>query len=178
LTGLYLPEIAEALNGGERGDAHGTRLFEGQAGRLRHQRGLRADRVLGQGAVAGAENLVAGLEPGDGSSYRLDRACHIHPETAGLRSQTHLEPGEVWLASHVVPLVGIDRSSADPDQDPVVPDHRLGNLPQFEDLGWSIPLIDDRLHPVRLIVGGYARTDATPIGSLGFRHSLHLLRTL
>src|SRR5919199_1295809 len=68
----WTPQVAERLKGGEAGDGDDRRLLEGEAGRLRLEMVLTGTGVLGVGAVAPAEHLVARLEPGDVAADCLD----------------------------------------------------------------------------------------------------------
>src|SRR5258708_33482153 len=43
-------------------------------------------------------------------------------------------------------VVGINRRGTDPDEDPVRVDRRLLDLAELEDVGWAVPVVDDRLH--------------------------------
>ena len=61
LPGLDLAVIAQELQGGRGGHPDGGRLLEREVGRLRQRSGPPARRVLGEGAGAPAEHVVAGL---------------------------------------------------------------------------------------------------------------------
>src|SRR5580658_3149211 len=62
LASLDLSFIAEALQGRERCDGARCRILEGDCLWFRRQRGHRRDRVLREGAAAGAEHRVARCE--------------------------------------------------------------------------------------------------------------------
>ena len=62
LPGLDLAVVAKELEGGRRGHADGGRLLEREVGRLLDELVLGRVGVLGEGAGAPAEHLVARLE--------------------------------------------------------------------------------------------------------------------
>lgn len=69
--------IAKCLQGGEPGHRNGCGLLEADGGWLGHQVLLRGDRVLGEGALARAEDLIPGLEPRRVLADRFDDPGHV-----------------------------------------------------------------------------------------------------
>src|SRR6266571_2338505 len=62
---------ANGLEGGVTGDGHGRGLLEAEVRRLGREPVRSGARVLGEGAVAGAEHLVTRVAPGRVGADRL-----------------------------------------------------------------------------------------------------------
>ena len=106
-----------------------------------------ADRKLGEGAFDLAHHLVAGLEARNGRADRLDRPREIPTPDADLGSaQPERETSEVRLPGHDVPHVGTATGRVHPDEDVFLPDHRILDVSQFQHIGRSVPVLNDRLH--------------------------------
>ena len=88
LPRLDLAHVANPLERGEPGDGHDRRLLEAEGRRLGREMVLASTGVLGQGAVAPAEHLVTGPEPGHPCADRLDAPGDVHAQngTLGLPS--------------------------------------------------------------------------------------------
>src|SRR5919107_268251 len=71
------PPAAKSLERRAAGGGNRRRLLEGEVRRLGRQPVLARSRVLGEGASAGAEHLIAQLELRDPIPDRLDATCHI-----------------------------------------------------------------------------------------------------
>lgn len=124
---LDLSVVAESLQGRDGRDRNGGGVLERHVGRLRHEVVLSRERVLGEGAIAPAEHLIAGLEPRHVRADCLDVPCDIPPRDELLR---FVQPGagdanEVRLAGDDVPVEGVDTGRADAHEHLVVPDRRL-----------------------------------------------------
>lgn len=81
LPRLDPPVVAQALQGGQAGDGDHRRLLEGQVCWSGCELVLASARVLGEGALADAEHLIARLEPGSRKTDLLE---------GGLFRETHL----------------------------------------------------------------------------------------
>jgi hypothetical protein len=72
------------LQGGQAGDGDHGRLFEGEVRRPGRQLVLAGAGVLGEGALADAEHLIAGLELSHVVADRLHDPGHIHAWNGGV----------------------------------------------------------------------------------------------
>jgi hypothetical protein len=93
LARLDPPVLAQALQGGLAGQGDYGRLFEGEVRRLGRQLALRSAGVLGEGALAGAEHFLAGLEPGHLVADRRHDPGHSR-----VHAYPHLAAGDLGLA--------------------------------------------------------------------------------
>ena len=120
--------VAKSLEGGEGGGGHGGRLLEGEVRRLVRELVLSGTCVLGEGAVAGAEHVVASLKPRHVLADRLDRPRDIHaPNTSLGRAEPEAHDAQqVRQARHDVPVADMDASRVNAYEHVVVPD--LGHV--------------------------------------------------
>ena len=99
-----------------------------------------------------AEYLVAGTEPRDVPSDRLDDPRQIRSWNGVLRLQEprRHQTKDIGPAGHDMPHVRVNRGRANPHQHLVIPDPRLVDFAELENvLGWAVLILDDRLHPGR-----------------------------
>jgi hypothetical protein len=69
---VYLALVAQSLEGSGRRDGDGRRLIECEVCRLGRQLVFACAGVLGEGAFAGTNHLIARPEPGHSLADRLD----------------------------------------------------------------------------------------------------------
>jgi hypothetical protein len=99
---------------------------------------LRDADVLGEAALREQrKHLLTGAECGHVLSGRLDLARHVTAENAafgGAQAQAaRHQAGDIRLASHVMPVVGVDGRGEHPDQHLIAGGHRfieVGELQQ------------------------------------------------
>jgi len=137
LAGLDPASVAQAHQGGDGRHRHGGRLLEGQRSWLAGQQVLGDGDVLAETAARyQREHLVAGTELSHVPADRLHLPGHVATQDAELRAaqpqRAGYQPRDVGLASHDVPVVGIDRGGTYPDQDLVVPGHRLVDVREVQ----------------------------------------------
>jgi hypothetical protein len=97
--------------------------------------------------MAGAEHTVAGLELCHATANRLDLACHVHAESHVLGlAQSGNQANEVRPAAQEVPVIGVDRSGADLDQNLVVPGNGRFDFPDLDDVRRTILGVDSSFH--------------------------------
>ena len=144
LHAALLPHCLEGRDGGRR---QRRRLLEGQTRRLRGAPVHPDGGVLGEGAVAGAEHLVALPERGDLLPHRLHDARHVHPDhrVAGL-TDPEGETAQVGQPGHDVPHTAVDPGRPYPYQHLPRLDRRLLHVPELEGLGRAVGAPQDRLH--------------------------------
>src|SRR5437660_10069747 len=102
LTWLDLALVAKQLESSGCRYADGRGLLEREVGRLRNEMVRRSGRVLGEGARAPTEYLIAWPEAGHAIADRLDRSRYVRSRhtafwlpvgrTSGLRQACHNEP--------------------------------------------------------------------------------------
>ena len=113
LSGLDLAVVAKELEGGRGGDADGRRLLEREVGRLPDELVLGRPRVLGEGAGAPPEDLVARSESLHVLADRLDRPRDIRPGNGVLRlAQAGGHAHDERRAGHEDPVADVDRGRA------------------------------------------------------------------
>ena len=148
LTGSNLPLVANGLEGGVARDGDGRCLLEGEVRRLGREPVRAGAGVLGEGAVAGAEHLVPRLKLGHVLADRLDASGDI--ETAngvlGRAEPEARDPDQVRQPCHQVPDALVDPGRVHPDKHLVVADHRPVDLPELQDVGRAVSVLDDCLH--------------------------------
>src|SRR5262249_15285353 len=109
LTCLDVPAVTQSLQRGLSRDRNRRGLLKGDVHRLRDDRLARTD-VFGEGAVAAAEDLVAGRQVRPLRTDPLHDAREVDPEDRLLRAaQPEQRANEIRLASHVVPVVWVHR---------------------------------------------------------------------
>jgi hypothetical protein len=99
-----------------------TRLLEAQVRRLGRESVWGCGRILREGAVAGAEHLVANLELGHLPADRLDGPGDIHAANTDLgSSESEADDAEqVRQAGHDVPVTDVDPSRVNADEHVVI----------------------------------------------------------
>jgi hypothetical protein len=93
--------------------------------------------------VPGAEDLVAGAEP-------------RHPAADGLHdagpSQPRHRPHQDRCAAHREHIADVQSGGIDADEHIAGPDRRTIDLAQLEPLGLAVPVLDDGLHDLALLL--------------------------
>ena len=141
--------VAQGLQGRGGGRGHDRRLLEREVGRLRRERVLLPAGVLGEGAAAGAEHLVAGPQPGDARADRRDPSGDILPRHAVLRPpqpEAH-QPHEVRPPGHEMPDARIEAGRVDLHQHVALAHPRPLDVPEPQHVGRAVFVLDDCLHP-------------------------------
>ena len=158
LSGLDLGHVAQCLQGGQAGDRDGGGLLEAEVRRLRSELVLRGDGVLREGSLADAEHLVAGGEAGHVLADRLHDPGQVHAQDRVLRRPDPVprDADRVGQSRHQVPDATIHPRGMDAHQDLVVGHLRWVDVPELEDVGRAVGLLDDCLHEVLLEVGPVA----------------------
>ena len=137
--------VNPALQGGKGGDGNSRGVLERKIGRLGAQSGFRRTGVLGEGAFAGAENVVARAEACHGGSSGFDGAGDVSAEARVLgRQQASHETKEIGLAAEEMPVVGIDRCGANAEEDFVGGGRR----------GWGFFKLEDSRRAVAMVAVG------------------------
>jgi hypothetical protein len=144
LPGPHARLGAQALQGREPRDGEGRGLLERQAARLRPQAVLGGRHGLGEGPVPRPEDLVAGLEARHVAAGGLDLPGQVGAPDAA-PGIPHQRGDEVRQPPHEVPVGGVDRGRADPHEHTVVAGGRLLDLPELENLGRAVSVLDDGL---------------------------------
>jgi len=106
--------------------------------------------VLGEGAAAGAEHLVTRLEPGHVLADRLDASRHVIAADGVLGSAEPeaRDAHQVRQPRHQVPDALVDPGRVHADEHVVIADHRRVDLPELQDVGRAVRVLDDRSHVV------------------------------
>ena len=139
--------IANQLERGRCGHAHGGSLLERQAGRLLDEVILRSPGVFGKGTRAPTEYLVSWSKPLHILADRFDRPRDIGPGNANLRlAQSGRHAHEVGRPGHEDQVTQVDRGRMDVDQNLVVRDLGLRDVPCLQDPRRAIPVLNDCLH--------------------------------
>ena len=108
-----------------------------------------ARRVLGERALAAAEDLVTGREAGHLRADGLDAPGAVPPRDRPPRPpQPDGEPDHVRLARHQVPDVRADPGRMHADEHFLVAGHGAIELAQPEHVGGAICALHDRSHRV------------------------------
>jgi hypothetical protein len=151
LPRLNLPHVAQSLERGGAGGGNGRRLLEGEVRRLGRNLVRSSGRVLGEGAVAGAEHLIARLEPRHILADRLDATCDILAPNADFgTAEPRGHADQVGKARHDVPVPDEYARRLNAEQHVATADHRLLDVLEFQDICCAVPLLDDRLHRILL----------------------------
>ena len=139
--------VAETLQCRDGGDGEGRRFAERRVRRDPGDLARPADDVLGEGAVAAAEHLVARRELCDRSSDRFDDTGDVDASALLLRAtQTGDQSEEVRRPGHEVPVERVRRRRVDTDEDLVLGRHRALHVSEFEHVRGSVPILFDRPH--------------------------------
>ena len=150
LARLEPSDVEKALQGGESGDRHDRRLVEGEVRRLAGELVLAGGRVLGEGASADPEDLVADFEPGHVRTDRHDRAGDVEPEhgVLGFAEAGAHEAEQVGHAGHEVPGAAVHPGRVHANQHLVGADGWPVDLLDAENVGGAVLVPHDRLHPL------------------------------
>src|SRR5262249_25236897 len=108
-------------------------------------------RILGKSPSPSvhAEHLIAWCELRHVLADRFDLAGYVNAQPRGLgQAQPARYAHDVRLASHVMPVEGIDGSRANSYQDEIVPNGRLLNLLVLKNIGRTVAVIHDGFHAV------------------------------
>lgn len=110
-----------AVSPGDRDDCG---LIEGEVRRLARELVLAGARVVGEGTLADAEDLVADLEPGYICAGCHDRAGDVEHGNGVLECAQAVahEANQAWLAHHEAPSTPVDPGGVDSNQYLVVSD--------------------------------------------------------
>ncbi len=152
LPRLNPARVAQSLEGSAGGGGYSCRALEGEICRLEREHVLSGKCVLGKGAGAGTEDLVAGLELRHVLADRLDHPCDINtPNTRFGRAEPEADDAhQVGLPGHNVPVTDVEACSVDPYEYVVEPDLRLVDLLELEYVRRAVAVLNDRLHRCRL----------------------------
>jgi hypothetical protein len=115
--------------------------------------------VLGVGTgVAPAEDRVARLEAGDVPADRLDAPGEVHAANGDLGPAQPQgrddDADQVRQTGHDVPHAPVEAGRVHPHQHLAVLGRRRGDVPELEDVGGAVGVLDDGLHgdlPVRSV---------------------------
>src|SRR6185437_7212894 len=149
---MTLPLIAKKLEAGGCGHSDGCSLLEREVRRLRHEVIRSSTRILGKGACAPAEYLIAWSELRHVLADRLDYPRDIRSRNTVLWfAQPGRHADDVRHASYEDPVTNMDGCRMNAYQRLVILDHWPGDVQEFEDrLGCAVLVLDDRLHRVSL----------------------------
>jgi len=111
--------------------------------------GLGRSRVLREGAIAPAEHLVSGLKLRNVLPDRFDDPGDIHAADGHVRSpKPESQAHEIREARHQVPITLVDAGCKDADEHIVRANRWSVDLPELQDVGGAVPVLDNRLHLV------------------------------
>ena len=169
LPWLDLPLIAQQLEGGGGGHPDGCGLREREVGRLRHEVVRSSARILGEGARAPAEDLIAHLELRHVLADGLHCPCDIRSwNTVLWPAQPGKQAEDVGHASHQEPVPDVDGGRVNAHHHLVILDHWLGDVLEREDrLGRAVLLLDDCPHHLSLRCRSGIVLDAVGSHNLG-----------
>src|SRR5437764_1508585 len=138
---------AKTLQRGECGDGYGGRLRKSDVFRLRGKFGFGGAGVLGKGSPAGTEDVVTGLELGDLAAGGFDLAGYVgaEPLVFWFAKPGH-QANEIRIATHEVPIIGIDGSRSDAKQDFIVLGNGYGDIGDLQDVRRSVASVDGGFH--------------------------------
>ena len=149
LPGLHFGAVPNGLQRGERGHRHRGGLLKGEIRRLRRQFVGTGGGVLGEAALADAEDLVADLESRHLRAERDDRAGDLPAPDLGLGGADAVpgEPYRVRHAGHQMPDTAINACRVNPEQYLAGRDIRPVDLREPEHVrGIAVLVLDDRRH--------------------------------
>jgi hypothetical protein len=119
-----------------RADGESRRLLEGEVCGFRRELLLPSERVLGEGALADAEHLIAGSEPARILADRLHDPCEVHAGDGGLgRTEPERQSSEVGQTGHQVPHAPVHTGRMHAHQRLVVAHLGFIDLSEFQDIG-------------------------------------------
>ena len=147
---------AQTLDGRRGGDGNRRGLFEREVRRLAGELVLAGRGVLGEGAAADAEHLVADREPGHRRADRLDRAGDGQTGHAVLRcteAEAH-DAHQVRAAGHRVPRTTVEPRSLHSHQHLVGLDLGPVDVGQVPRLARAVGVLRDRSHRIGRLSSG------------------------
>jgi hypothetical protein len=128
--------IANGIEGGERRVSNGRGLLKCEVRRLCQEVVLTGTRILGEGAVAPAENFVTRLKLLYVAADRLNLPGHVDTRyLAPWLGQSDRRAHDVRRAPEEVPVADIDDRCADANQYLVVCCDRLVDVLELQDIG-------------------------------------------
>src|SRR5215218_7124203 len=153
LPRAYLSVVAQGLQGSRAHDGDHSRLLEGEVCRLERELVLRSTHVLGVGALADAEHLIAWLEPSHVPADPLHDPGHIRADDGvfGRSEAVASEAYRVGQTRHDVPDVPTYAGRMHANQYLIVGDLGDVDVPEFQDIGWAVGVPDHCLHRVLLL---------------------------
>jgi len=147
LPGRDMAVIAKRLEGDHRRHRDRRGLLEGDVDRHPCKRVLGGRGVLGIGAAAPAEDLVARAEPGHAAAHRLDRPGDVGPANDVLRLAQPVDgAGDVRQPAHDRPVGGVDPCRPNANQHLIVGDRGLVDLASLHHLSRAVRVLDHGLH--------------------------------
>ena len=164
LPRLDLADVTNGLEGCQTGHRQHRGLLESEAGWFRNELALFGCGILGERALAVAEDLITRFEARDLGPDSLHRTCHVVSGRGIPRAaQAESGPHHVGSSLHEKNVTSMDRGGAHANQHFIVTDIRLVHLNKFEDVGSSVFALDDRLHriPPRM---GRLISPSVPVG--------------
>jgi hypothetical protein len=124
------------VEGRERGGRHGRGFLEREVGWHGRELVLCSARILGAGAAALAEHLIARLESLHTAAHRFDTPGQVQSRNSVLRPE---QPGShahgERRASHAEGIACVKARRVNPDQRLTVTDDRLLDVPEPQDIG-------------------------------------------
>ena len=136
LIRLETSVVAQALQGGQARDGNHRRLIEGEVYRSGRKLLLPSERILGEGALADAEHLIARLDPAHVLANRLHDPCEVHSGDGVLgRTEPERQSREVGQTGHQVPHAPVPTGRMHAHQRLVVAHLGLIELSEFQDIG-------------------------------------------
>jgi hypothetical protein len=140
--------VAQALQGGQAGDGDRRGLLEGEVRRLGRELVLRSAGVLGEGALAEAEHLIAGLESGHLVADRFHDPGDVRARDRGLGRAEPVarQAHRVRQAGHEVPHAPVHARRTHAYQ--YLAGGYLGrtDVPELEHIRRAVGVLDDRFH--------------------------------
>src|SRR5438552_13626235 len=146
LTWLDLALVAKQLESGRCRHADGRGLLEGEVCRLRNELVHRSGRVLGEGARAPTEYLIAGPKAGHAIADCLDRSRYVRSRHTAFWLPVR-RPSDVRHACHNEPVTHMYGSRVNANQRLTILDRGLGDFLKTENsLGVAVPVLNDCFH--------------------------------
>jgi hypothetical protein len=103
-------------------------------------------REAAHGVQDVGEHVVAGTEPGDPRTDRLDLSGDVRPEDPAARPEQPAEPGVRRGAAQALPVGEVERDRAQPDEYLALLRLRRGDVGEPEYLGRPVAVVHDCLH--------------------------------
>ena len=150
LSRSNLPHVAQTLERQDSGLRNRRRLSKVQRGWLRSQRRRRHTNVFRKStpAMSGqiTEDLITRLQLDHILADRLDPAGDVGTKNLVEWFPPRPGPGPTRRACQQIPVPRVDRRCADPDQHPIILKRGRVDLAEFEHLGPTVSVVDDRSH--------------------------------